>query len=207
MSGQWTTIVQLAARGLAETWRIESEGDKQIGRLRRDGVPVLYAVWHGQMLAPLWHRRREGITLLVSGHDDGGRLAAAATAWGYRIVRGSSTRNAVAGMRGLLRALRARGLAAVTPDGPRGPARIAKVGVVAAAQRTGAAIIPVAAAASAAWRCSSWDRFLVPKPFARVRIVYGTPVAIEEGPAELQHGADRLVAALHAAGAKAGCPW
>lgn len=206
MRVRWSAPLRLVAGRLAETWHLEPEGEQQIERLRLAAVPVLYAVWHGQMLAPLWHRRREGITLLVSGHDDGGRLADAATAWGYRIVRGSSTRNAVTGMRGLLRALRSRGLAAVTPDGPRGPPNVVKIGVVAAAQRTGAAIIPVAAAASAAWRFRSWDGFLVPKPFARVRIVYGAPVLVEEGPADLRHGADRLVAALDAAGTRARHP-
>jgi lysophospholipid acyltransferase (LPLAT)-like uncharacterized protein len=200
-----TAPLRLLVSCLAGTWRLESHGDEQIEQFRGARTPVLYAVWHGQLLAPLWHRREQGITLLVSGHDDAGRLADAARAWGYRVVRGSSTRGAVAGMLGLLRALRSRGLAAVTPDGPRGPAGVVKVGVVAAAQWTGAAIVPVAAAASAAWRLRSWDGFLLPKPFARVRIVYGTPITVAAGSAELRRGVARLLAELRAAGENAQC--
>lgn len=62
---------------------------------------------------------------------------------------------------------------AVTPDGPRGPARVVKPGVLAAARRSRAPILPVAAGANSAWELRSWDRLLIPRPFARVRIAYG----------------------------------
>lgn len=169
------------AQALARTWRIDARGEERIIRLRAAGIPILYAVWHGHLLAPLWHRRGQGIALLVSTHEDGGRLATAATGWGYSVVRGSSTRGGFTGLRGLLRALRGTGHGAVTPDGPRGPARVVKPGLVAAAQHSGAAIVPVTVAASAAWQLDSWDRFVIPQPFARVRIDYGAPIAVETG--------------------------
>ncbi|MDH3458199.1 MAG: lysophospholipid acyltransferase family protein [Gemmatimonadota bacterium] len=165
-------------RALARTWRIEAVGEEHITAARASGSPVLFAVWHGQLLVPLWHRRRQPITLLVSAHGDGKLLARAAERWGYGIAYGSSTRGGSAGLRRLVRVLQAGGDGAVTPDGPRGPARVAKAGVLAAARGTGASIIPVAAAATSAWRVRSWDGFMVPRPFARVRVVYGAPLAV-----------------------------
>ena len=176
------------AGALARTWRLETVGEEHVEALQASGIPILFAVWHQQLLPPLWHRRGQGITLLVSAHRDGRRLAAAARAWGYRVVPGSSTRGGVQGLRGLCRALARGHSAAVTPDGPRGPARVVKPGVLAAAQRAGAAIIPVATAATSAWRLSSWDHFLVPKPFSRVTVVYGAPLRVGHDTAALEKG-------------------
>ncbi len=161
---------------LAHTWHVEIVGDDQVEQLRRDGTPIVFAVWHGYMLAPLWHRRGQGITLLVSQHQDGGYLSRAAKYWGFSVVRGSSTRGAIGGLLGLMRTLAAGGEVALTPDGPRGPARVAKPGTLAVARRSQAAIVPVGAGASAWWRFRSWDRFAVPRPFAKVRVVYGVPL-------------------------------
>src|SRR5439155_13172951 len=93
--------------------------------------------------------------------------------------------------------------AAVTPDGPRGPAHVFAPGAAIAAQRTGAPIIPVRASASRAWRLKSWDRFLIPKPFARVDVHYGeltmvqadTPRAAAELAPHLEETMERLLPA------------
>lgn len=176
-----TTLDTLAAwctSLVARSWQIEVVGEDHVTAVRRSGVPVLFAVWHDQLLAPLWHRRREEITLLVSAHRDGARLAHAAQRWGYRTVFGSTTRRGADGLRRLVRALKAGHDGAITPDGPRGPARIAKDGIIAAARHAGAVVVPVAASASRGWRTRSWDRFLIPQPFARVRVVYGRPLSV-----------------------------
>jgi lysophospholipid acyltransferase (LPLAT)-like uncharacterized protein len=65
---------------------------------------------------------------------------------------------------------------AVLPDGPRGPARVAKPGVVALASAAGASLVPVAVAARPCLRFGSWDRVMLPLPFARVHCVYGSPI-------------------------------
>jgi lysophospholipid acyltransferase (LPLAT)-like uncharacterized protein len=166
---------------LARTWRLEIVGDRRVTDLRDAGHPLLFAVWHGQLLPPLWHRRRENIMLLVSGHRDGERLGDAARRWGYRIVHGSTTRGGASGLRRLVRSLRKGEEVAVTPDGPRGPARVAKPGAVAAARHSGATIVPIGVRASSSWQVRSWDRFVIPRPFARVRLVYGQPVGVPRG--------------------------
>lgn len=174
-------IVSVAARLLAQTWRLDVVGEEHVFELRRGGFPIVFAVWHAHLLPPLWHRRGEGITLLVSGHADATHLASAGRRWGYNVVSGSSTRGGVGGLRGIVRVLADGGDVAFTPDGPRGPAREAKPGAMAAAQLSGAAIIPIGAAASSEWRFDSWDRFRLPRPFAKVRVVYGEPLNGTDG--------------------------
>ena len=172
------TLTALLVSLVARSWRFEVVGEHHVATVRRSGVPVLFAVWHGQLLAPLWHRRREAITLLVSAHRDGMRLAHAAQRWGYHTVFGSTTRRGAGGLRRLVRTLKAGRDGAITPDGPRGPARVAKDGILAAARHADAALVPVAASASGGWQTRSWDGFLIPHPFARVRVVYGRPLTV-----------------------------
>ncbi|MBI4500070.1 MAG: lysophospholipid acyltransferase family protein [Gemmatimonadetes bacterium] len=181
-----------AVNVLASSWSYETTGETHLERLRQARHPIVYAVWHGGLLPAVWRHRGEFTTLLVSRHRDGARLAAAVKRWGYRVVLGSSTRGAAGGLRGLVRVLEQGGNVAITPDGPRGPAMLAKPGAVAAAQRTGAAIVPVGVASSWGWRAHSWDRFLVPGPFAQVRMVYGEPFSVPPGLGGREEGLDHL---------------
>jgi len=136
--------------------------------------------------------------LLISRHRDAEHLARLAERWGYRFVRGSSKRGGEVGLLGIVRNLQEGNVAAVTPDGPRGPAEKVKPGALAAAQHAGAALLPIGARASSAWWLSSWDRFCIPKPFAAIEIVYGPPVEVPPGKEELRHGIGVVEAALQA---------
>ena len=151
-------------------------GFENVERLRTTGQAAVYAVWHGQMLPVFYRHRHHGVTLLISSHADGGYLAHAAARWGYRVLRGSSTRGGLEGLWEAVRTLRAGGEIAVTPDGPRGPAFKAKRGAVLAARRARVPVVAVAARASRAWSLRSWDGFQIPKPFARIRIIYDAPL-------------------------------
>lgn len=181
---------------LGRTWRYETAGLEHLQRLRDAHQPAVYLVWHGQLLPITYRHRREGVVILVSRHRDGGYLAATAERWGYRVVRGSTRRGGAAGLLAIVRQLRDGREVALTPDGPRGPAEQVQPGAVAAAQHAGVPIIPVAASVDRAWRLRSWDRFLVPKPFARVRLVYGTPIAVSPGAAGLEAGVSAVQRAL-----------
>jgi len=203
-----TGVTRLARHGvdlLAASWRTEVVGRERLDQLRGRQHPVLYTVWHGHLLPALVQHRGDGTTLLISGHRDGGHLARTARGWGFRTVRGSSTRGGAAGLRGLIRALARGDHGAVTPDGPRGPARVVKPGVIAAAQHTGAAIIPIGTGASRAWRARSWDAFLLPRPFARVRVVYGPPIHVSPGARPAARAVRELEAALDRATREAEC--
>lgn len=181
-------LLRTAVRVLAWTWRIDVIGVEHLQRLRRErgaGRGMVFALWHRELVPLIWQHRHEGVTLLVSEHTDGGRLSAAAQPLGYRVIRGSSTRGALRGLLGLIRTLRGGGEIALATDGPRGPVGTVKPGAVAAAQRAGAAVLAVAASATPAWTAGSWDRLLVPLPFARIRIAYAPPLEVAPGAAAL----------------------
>jgi lysophospholipid acyltransferase (LPLAT)-like uncharacterized protein len=175
-------------RALAATWRLRPEHEErwlEVYEARRSHV---YLLWHEALLPLLWKHRRQPVAIVVSEARDGQYLADFAASLGYAAIRGSSTRGAARAMLGAVRELRAGRAVAFTPDGPRGPRRELKPGIIAAAQRGGAIVVPVHAEADRAWRLHSWDRFMIPKPGARIRILYGRPFEVGPGSAGLAQG-------------------
>ena len=152
---------------LSRTWRIRVVNGDYVRDLRRTGRPFIFALWHGQLLPLLWHHRGEGVLILISEHRDGELVARAAQSLGYGLIRGSSTHGAERALISLVRELKSGHEVAITPDGPRGPAKSFAPGALVAAQRSDSFILPVAASADRAWRLRSWDRFIIPMPFAR----------------------------------------
>ena len=197
----WAAAARWLISLLGATWRVEVAGSDHPSRLRRGRQPFVFALWHGDLVPLIWFHRGDSTSLVVSGHRDGGYLAKAVGVWGYGIIRGSSTRGGRMAFRQMLRVLRDGGEIAITPDGPRGPARVVKGGVVAAAQLAGVSIIPVAVTVSSSWQLRSWDQFLIPKPFARVHIRYDDPLTFPasaqraEGVRLLQQRLDSLTVA------------
>jgi hypothetical protein len=185
-----------AVRALASTWRFSVVHEERWRVLRDAKRPHVFILWHEVLLPLLWHHRNQGVALVVSEARDGQYLSDLAASLGYRMVRGSSTRGGARALLGAVRELRAAGAVAFTPDGPRGPRRELKPGVVAAAQRGGGVVVPVHAEADRAWRLHSWDRFMIPKPFARVSITYGRPFGVSEGDAGLAEGLARAAEGL-----------
>jgi hypothetical protein len=181
---------------LARTWRIETTGEQAWHELIRAGRPYVVVSWHDALLPLLWYLRGRGITIVVSDALDGRYLAAYAKRLGYREARGSSSRGGVRALLAAVKALRAGGAAAFTPDGPRGPRRVFKPGALVAAQKARAQVVPIHAGASRRWRLRSWDRMLVPKPFARVRIVFGVPFEVAPEDAGLAAARERAQAEL-----------
>src|SRR6185437_5594998 len=168
----------LLVRALGWTWRIRVTHDDAVRRARVERRPIIFTLWHGQLLPLLYQHRRENVTVLISEHGDGEIIARIATSLGYRTVRGSTSRGAARALIESARVIADSGDLAITPDGPRGPARSFAPGAAVLAQRTGALVIGAAASAHPAWRLKSWDRFMVPAPFARVRVAYSDAATV-----------------------------
>ena len=183
-------------KALARSWRITTVNEERWRSIVEAGRPHVFLAWHEALLPLLWHHRSQAITLVVSEARDGQYLVDFTSSLGYGAVRGSSTRGAARALLGAVRELQAGGTVAFAPDGPLGPRRELKPGAIAAAQRGGAVVVPVHAEASRAWRLSSWDRFLIPKPAARVRIIYGRPFEIGAGEDGLNRGVAEAVERL-----------
>ena len=194
-AGKWLGVPLVAT--LAATWRMRTVAGEHERAAREAGRGTIYVIWHETLLPLTWiHRTRGDITMLVSPGIDGDYLMAFGGALGYRAVRGATGQDGLQAMREVSAVLRSGGVVAIAPDGPLGPRRVLKPGALVAAQRTGAMILPLHASADRGWRFGSWDRFLVPKPFAEVTVRYAEPFAVAEGTAGLDAGMTRLAAAL-----------
>jgi len=190
----------IAIRLLAWTWRVRVVNPEAVSALRAANAPYVFACWHGQMLPLLWAHRDQGIAILVSEHRDGEIIARIARTIGFNSVRGSTSRGAGRALLGLVAELQHGRAVAVTPDGPRGPAGHFAPGALVAAQRAGVPLLTVGAHASSAWHLKSWDRFLIPKPFARVNVAYGGPERVGgESPREAAAEVPRFQALLEQA--------
>jgi lysophospholipid acyltransferase (LPLAT)-like uncharacterized protein len=181
---------------MASTWRISLQHEDRWRALYDARQPHVFLLWHEALLPLLWQHRSQGIAIVVSEAREGRYLADFAADLGYRSLYGSSTRGGTRALLGAVRELRAGRAVAFTPDGPRGPRREIKPGVIAAAQRGAAVIVPLHAEAERAWRLHSWDRFMIPKPFARVHISYGHPFAVEPGEVGFAEAVERARAGL-----------
>jgi lysophospholipid acyltransferase (LPLAT)-like uncharacterized protein len=166
-------------RVVASTWRLHVINADAYGAVRARGQPVIFTFWHGMMLPLLWRHRNQGVAILISEHGDGEIIARIAHSLGYRSVRGSSSRGGERALLGTASVLEQGHDVAFTPDGPRGPRESFAPGALIVSQRTGAPVVLITVEARRAWRLTSWDRFLIPKPFSRVTIAYADPLRVD----------------------------
>lgn len=167
----------------------------------RAGGGFIYAFWHQRQVLLTYTHRGSGAQVLVSRSRDREVIAEAMRLSGIGAVRGSSSRGAAPAARELLELLSRGRVVGITPDGPRGPARRVKPGVLFLAQKSGRPILPIASASSRRLEFSrSWDRFQVPLPFSRLCVTHSPPIFvrpdddIEAKAAELKASLDRATA-------------
>ncbi len=153
------------------------------------GAPVIVAFWHERLaLMPmLWVKARRSLEgrgarnrahVLVSQHRDGRFIGAVVSQFALDVVLGSSSRGGAKGLRILLDLLAAGDHIAITPDGPRGPRRVAAPGVAQLAALSGTPVLPCAAQTTRRWVLRTWDRMVVPKPFGRGVVVCLPTIAV-----------------------------
>lgn len=177
---------------LGATFRYRVSETHHYEPFREEGRPVIFILWHARLLSLVHRHRGEGVVALVSRHRDGEYIARVIRRGGFEAARGSSTRGGGEALRDLVRWTRKGHDIAITPDGPKGPARRLKPGALTLARITGLPLMPAAAAASRSWRAASWDRFVVPAPFARIHVRYAPPIHIPRDASEEKLEALRL---------------
>lgn len=169
-------------------------------------VPVIYGLWHCHVFFMPLLRRHGGrpVSVLLSAHRDAQIVGVAAQMRGVDLVSGSSTRGGARAYLQLLQRLRHGAAVCMTPDGPRGPARQVKPGIVHLARQAGAVVVPVGLALTRRRCLRSWDRTVLPLPFGRVVFTLGPPLWPKSDSTVADAGwADQLAAALEAASAQA----
>jgi hypothetical protein len=179
----------------------------------RKGKFPIYAFWHGRLLVLAYSHRDRKIQIMISAHRDGEIIAQVTDQLGFGSVRGSTTRGGLRALRELAKKALKGFPTAITPDGPRGPRYIAQEGSIYAAMKTGFPLVPATSSAFPRWTLNSWDRFIIPKPFATALVKFGKPFYVpaklseeerekyrlkfQEEMVRLTNEADREVEILH----------
>jgi len=153
---------------------------RYLRRAYKTGRPIMFVVWHGKMLLPLYAHRNEGVAAMVSEHNDGEIIARAVERLGFLTVRGSSTRGGTKAYRNMLKELKNGRHCTILPDGPTGPRHEFKMGAVQLAQRSGAVLLPLTFSAKNPVVLKSWDAFTFWLPFGKICLAYGPPLFLPE---------------------------
>jgi len=196
----WVLALYIRLVMVTQNWRVE--GSENI-RLLAGDASYIVIFWHETLPSiPIFLRkaRQAGMTKqgvgLASRHRDGRLVGNVLLNLGLEQVAGSTSKGGPAGLRGLVRALADGKHVTLTPDGPRGPRRIAAPGVAQLAAYTGVQVIPCGVNISPAITLKSWDRMRLPVPFGRGLLVVGNPITVP--PDEWESGLAAINMALNA---------
>jgi hypothetical protein len=171
-------------RAYSWTFRVQIENEKPWLDYLQEGGRVLLCGWHQQFFAAIHHFKTYASyrpALMISQSKDGDIIAGIAEKSGWHTVRGSSSRNGGRALKEMVGQLQRTGLAAHVVDGPKGPAGIIKAGAVSLARAAGAVVVPIYTTSDRAWYFKSWDRFMLPKPFAKVHLRFGEMLDLSTG--------------------------
>ena len=158
------------------TWKVSIENQSTFDPYADTGKNCIYCFWHSNLLPMTFIFRNTNKTAVVSKSSDGIRAAAAAQRWGHRIIFGSSSRGGASALRQCIRALADKERLVITPDGPRGPKEIVKPGIAQIAVASKSPVVCLKSFASRFWKLKSWDGFIIPKPFSKIKVIMTEPL-------------------------------
>ncbi len=170
------TVMRLIHR----TCRFEIVGEENY-RAAREINPRIAAFWHFSYPTVLYFFRDHGYLTVVSRSRDGEFAARLVKSLGYFPFRGSPGKGGVAALKGMISVFQGGPGGGFVADGSQGPARVAQKGLLLLAMYSGCPIMPVSVAADRCWRFRTWDRTLLPKPFASIALSFGPLIRIERG--------------------------
>ncbi len=195
----WLTfrLIPFLGAGLIKLWsytlRVRREGFGAVEDLAARDARFILAFWHRRLfMMPLAYpfRRRDpagearGVAILSSDSRDGERSAATWRWFGIHAVRGTASDDGARALVRMIQAVKQGWDFGITPDGPRGPLMQLKPGTIALARKTGAWIVPVSLAFDRSFELKTWDRMVIPFPFATCVIRYGTPYQLPPSAAD-----------------------
>ncbi len=161
---------------------LDSEAEDQIKSLTG---PYILTLWHGRIFYLFYYlRNRPDYFLLISPSADGDLLAKLARLMGYSVIRGSTFKKAVPAARSLIRVLRDGQRIIIIADGSRGPRCVAQSGSVQLAGITKLPLFPMTFSAKNKVALNTWDKFILPLPFTRCSISFGSPIYLDSRSSE-----------------------
>jgi len=162
------------------TLRLKVEGWEESAQLLEEKKSLIFSSWHGRSWIPAYFLRGLGIYALTSMSRDGSYMTEVLERLGWKTVRGSSSRGGSRSLLALYKKLKKGESTALTPDGPTGPIYEVKPGIIFLQQKAGSLIVPMGV--DAVWKknFNSWDDYLLPLPFSKASLVFGSPFSFNE---------------------------
>lgn len=165
------------------TYRYRYHGVENVKAAQTSNGGFIYSCWHRHVIASTLSQSKGRYVVMVSRSRTADPIDVVCRSFGHVVVRGSSSKKkkdkgGAAAKAEMIEVLKSGINGAVTADGPTGPARKAKPGIVDMARKTGYAIVPFAGIPDNAWELDTWDKMLIPKPFSRIDVYYGQPLQV-----------------------------
>jgi len=174
-------LAAAALRFIHRTCRFEVVGEENLSIALRLKGPRIAAFWHFCYPSILYFFRDQGFLTIISRSRDGELAARMVKSLGYFPFRGSPGKGGAAALKGIISAFRHSPGGGFVADGSQGPAQVAQKGLLLLAMYSGSPIFPVSIAADKCWRFRTWDKTLLPKPFAKVTVAVGPMMRVERG--------------------------
>jgi lysophospholipid acyltransferase (LPLAT)-like uncharacterized protein len=189
-------IVYGLVRLIGMTLRFNAEGWDRVQEMEGGRI---CAGWHGKTFAAATLFRGMGVWTLISMSRDGEMQNKIFSKFGFNTIRGSTGKGGAKAAAQAIRALKKGSIMAFTPDGPRGPSGIVQGGIMLMARKSGAALIPAGVAASRRWNLPTWDKYEIPKPFAKIYMIFGDPIYLAKDASEdeIEAARKRLESEIH----------
>jgi len=165
----------ILTRMITSTLRLKRIGYEAVRDLKDRNERIIFALWHGRHFITYHRMPPDNMHIMVSPSRDGRRIASLLRMSGFSIIHGSSHKSPIQALIRSIKCIKEGGDFIITVDGPRGPARETKPGIIYLSRKTGAWIVPYSFSARRSIRMKSWDRFMVPLPFTRAVQIFGKP--------------------------------
>lgn len=182
-------LIYSVARLIGTTVRLRTTGYEGVKNL--PGGKIM-AGWHGRTFVAALFFRGQGVWTIISQSKDGDMQNTIFSKFGFKTIRGSTGRGGVRAAVESIDVLKEGATMAFTPDGPRGPSGVVQGGIMLMAKKSGAWLVPVGVSANRRWIVKTWDRYMVPKPFAKCLMVFGEPRRLDRNATEEQVEETRL---------------
>lgn len=172
-------LYRIVVSAIMRSCRVSYVGRDVEAPLKRQGKSWIYTTWHENTATTIWVIRNHQVAMMASDSKDGEFISRGIRLFGNIPVRGSASRGGAKAVKAMVKLLQQGHLAAITPDGPRGPLRRLQSGVLYISLLSGSPIVPAHVVASREWVFPTWDRHRLPKPFSRVVVAVGPPYEVD----------------------------
>ena len=179
-----------------KTSKVNLKNRKKIENLLERKESFIYSFWHDQLLmCPLTWQSNSNIKVLISKHRDGDIIAQLISNLGFEAIRGSTHKtNKIKNKGGLLSARKMikslkNGISiGISPDGPKGPRHKVSEGILSISRLSESVILPVGIGFKKKWVLNTWDKFIIPKPFNEITVIWGDPCLLYTSPSPRDRG-------------------